>query len=42
MNMGVSQRLSMYITSLIIIAFTPNEHENHDMLKSSIYAHECI
>jgi len=28
MNMGVSQRLSMYITSLIDIAFKHTEHEN--------------
>ena len=31
--MCVSQRLSMYITSLINIAFNSNEHENQDMLK---------
>jgi len=38
MNMGVSQILYMYITSLINIAFKHNEHENHDMLKSSMKA----
>jgi len=31
--MGVSQRLSMYITNLINIAFKFNEHENQYMLK---------
>ena len=33
MNMGVSQMLYMYITSLIGIAFKHNEHENYDMQK---------
>ena len=33
MNMGVSQILSMCITSLINIIFKHNEHENQDMLK---------
>ena len=34
MNMGVSQILHMYITSLINIAFKPDEHENQDKLKN--------
>ena len=39
MNMGVSQRLSMHITSLIGIAFKHNEHKNNNA-KISLLMHK--